>query len=226
MKNYYKAYENRYSIVHNTGELWETTKPTKEVYEAIKKYKIKGQILDLGCGEGRDAIYLLEKGYNILALDYSTSAIKKCNELTNNKYINNFRQFDIFEDELNEKYDFIYSVAVVHMFLLEQHRKKYYEFIYNHLKKDALALIISLGNGKEEYKTNIEDAFKTVKRININTNSQIEVTATSCYVKPISKMIEEIQKYNLTIIEHKIVNDLPNFVQCEYFIVKKYGRNK
>ena len=97
MKDYYKAYDERYKEVHKKNLLWEYDDPTKEISNIINKYNInkKDKILDLGCGEGRDTIYLLNKGYNFLGVDYSKEAIKKCNELTNNKYYNNFRQFDL-----------------------------------------------------------------------------------------------------------------------------------
>ena len=88
---YYKAYEERYKKVHESNNLWEIPKPTPEVLNTINKYKITkdSKILELGSGEGRDAIFLLDKGYNVLALEYSISAVNKCKELTNNKYPNN-----------------------------------------------------------------------------------------------------------------------------------------
>ena len=36
--------------------------------------------------------------------DYSKTVIAKCNELTNNKYVNNFKSLDIMKDKLNKKY--------------------------------------------------------------------------------------------------------------------------
>ena len=101
-EDYYKAYEKRYSQVHQTGQLWEMHKYSREVIDTINEYNITkdDKILDLGCGEGRDAIYLLDNGYNVLAVDYSTSAIQKCNELTENKYKNNFKQFDLITDNI------------------------------------------------------------------------------------------------------------------------------
>lgn len=102
LNTYYKAYEERYSEVHRNGILWEDINPTGEVLDTILKYNISknNKILELGCGEGRDAIYLLNKGYNLLAVDYSKSAILKCNQLTNDEYKDNFKQFDIIEDTL------------------------------------------------------------------------------------------------------------------------------
>ena len=44
--------------------------------------------------------------HNILGIDYSKIVIAKCNELTNNKYVNNFKSLDIMKDKLNNKYDF------------------------------------------------------------------------------------------------------------------------
>jgi SAM-dependent methyltransferase len=38
----------------------------------------KSQILDVACGSGRDAIYLAMQGYDLYALDYSTTALERC----------------------------------------------------------------------------------------------------------------------------------------------------
>lgn len=220
---YYKAYEKRYKKVYESNNLWEIPKPTPEIFNTINKYKISkdSKILELGSGEGRDAIFLLDKGYNVLALEYSISAVGKCMELTNNKYPNNFKQFDIMQDRLPGKYDFIYSIAVIHMFVEEHHRKKFYDFIYEHLSKDGKALIISMGNGEDEYKSDINMAFDEVERTNINSNEKVTVASTSCCIKSIPNMIKEIENSNLKIIENKIIEDVPNFDKCCCFIVEK-----
>lgn len=186
MKNdYYKAYDKRYRQTYENNSLWEISERTKEVIDTLKKYKIKknSNILELGCGEGRDAIYLLDNGYNVLGVDYSFAVIDKCNELTNYKYVNNFKQLDLIENSLNEKFDFIYSVAVIHMFVLDEHRNKFYNFIYDHLKDNGIALIISMGDGTLEINSDLEKAFDDTKRVNINTNKEIMVAGTSCRVK-------------------------------------------
>lgn len=221
--DYYKAYENRYREVYKTNNLWEIPKPTVEVIETINKYNISknSKILELGSGEGRDAIYLLEKGYNVLALEYSISAINKCNQLTNNKYLNNFKQFDIINDKLASKFDFIYSIAVIHMFVEEKHRKQFLDFIYSHLYKSGIALIIAMGSGKEEYTSNINEAFEEVERINANTNEKILVAKTSCRVKSMNNMLKEIKSSNLKIIESKVIDDVPGFDKCCFFVVSK-----
>lgn len=224
MKNdYYKAYYKRYRQTYENNSLWEISERTKEVIDILKKYKItkNSNILELGCGEGRDAIYLLDNGYNVLGVDYSFDVIDKCNELTNYKYVNNFKQLDLIENSLNEKFDFIYSVAVIHMFVLDEHRNKFYNFIYDHLKDNGIALIISMGDGTLEINSDLEKAFDDTKRVNINTNKEIMVASTSCRVKKIDEMKKEIQLNNLEILEEKIIDDVPSFNKCLLFIVKK-----
>lgn len=222
-KNYYKAYEERYKETYKNNMLWETNEPTNLVLESIKKYKIdfKDKILDLGCGEGRDAVNLLNKGYNVLAVDYSNTVINKCIELTNNRYINNFKQFDLLVDEMNIKFKFIYSIAVIHMFLLDSDRNKFYEFIYNHLEDDGYALIISMGDGIKEYKSDINKSFNITKRININNKKEVNVVETSCNIKNKNNLIKEIENNNLKILSIDIVDSLPNFDKCISIIVKK-----
>lgn len=224
MKNdYYKAHDKRYRQTYENNSLWEISERTKEVIDTLKKCKItkNSNILELGCGEGRDAIYLLDNGYNVLGVDYSFAVIDKCNELTNYKYVNNFKQLDLIENSLHEKFDFIYSVAVIHMFVLDEHRNKFYNFIYDHLKDNGIALIISMGDGVLEINSDLEKAFDDTKRVNINTNKEIMVASTSCRVKKIDEMKKEIQLNNLEILEEKIIDDVPSFNKCMLFIVKK-----
>ncbi len=220
---YYKAYEERYKKVHESNNLWEIPKPSSEVLNTINKYKISksSKILELGSGEGRDAIFLLDKGYNVLALEYSISAVNKCKELTNNKYSNNFKQFDLMQDTLPGEYDFIYSVAVIHMFVEEKHRQKFYDFIREHLSNTGKALIIAMGNGKDEYKSDINKAFNEVERTNTNSNEKVIIASTSCRIKSISNMLKEIENSNLKVIENKIIEDVPGFDKCCCFIVEK-----
>lgn len=46
--------------------------------------KCKTKVLDLGCGTGNDTLYLTEKGFSVVACDYSDVAIEKINKEFNN----------------------------------------------------------------------------------------------------------------------------------------------
>lgn len=219
--DYYKAYDERYKKVHEKGNLWEYFEPTKEIENILKELNINNNILDLGCGEGRDAIYLLEKGYNVDACDYSKEAINCCNNITNNKYKNNFFTLDIFKNKFTKKYNFIYSICVLHMFVLNEHRKKYFEFLYDHLNLDGYALIIVLGDGISQKETNIDEAFKLEKRIIQNTNISVNIPKTSCKIVTREELNKEITSANFKIIKEWISYDVPGFNETMCTLIKK-----
>ena len=45
----------------------------------FKKHKPKGKVLDLGCGQGRDSIYISKCGYEVVGLDTSKVGINQLN---------------------------------------------------------------------------------------------------------------------------------------------------
>lgn len=53
----------------------------KEHYEFFEnRLSEKGEILDLGCGSGRDSKYFLDNGYKVTAIDLSEELAKKASE--------------------------------------------------------------------------------------------------------------------------------------------------
>ena len=222
MIEYYKAYEERYKRVHETNNLWEIFKPTPDVKKFIEEnVKNNEAILDLGCGEGRDAIPLLKEGYNVDALDYSIEAIKTCQNNVLDNLKEKFFQLDIFENDFEKKYDLIYSVCVLHMFILEEHREKYYKFIFDHLNKNGKALIIVLGNENFEKETNIEDAFELEDRIIANSDVKVKVPKTSCKILKKDDISREIIKNKFNIEKQWISEDVPGFNSTICTIIKK-----
>ena len=223
MNNYYKAYEKRYRQVYKNDMLWSSRHFTPDVINFLNTYKIgfKDRILDLGCGEGRDAIYLLKKGYNVLAVDYSLSAINMCNKLTSYKYKEHFKQFDIIEDKMEERFKYIYSVAVLHMFVLSEHRNKFLSFIETHLEENGRCLLCVRGDGKQYYATNVKKAFKNVKRVVMNNNMILNVATTSCEVVNWGQLEREILQNNLIIKKKWISNVIPEFNKSMCVIIKK-----
>ena len=221
--DYYKAYDKRYEQVYKNKMLWSSKKYTPDVVNTIKLLKIKknDSILDLGCGEGRDANYLLSNNYNVLALDYSKNVINKCNELSNNKYFNKFKQFDLITDKLENSFDFIYSVAVLHMFVLEKHRNKFFKFLYDHLNTNGKALICILGDGNEEYCSNLGDAFKNSKRTILNNMTDINVVSTTCRIVNWKFLEMEIKNNKLVIEKKWISENIPEFKKSMCVIISK-----
>ena len=56
-------------------------KPSKEVVDSVPYLKKGARILDVGCGDGRHAIYLAKLGFKVDAFDLSKNAIEKIDYL-------------------------------------------------------------------------------------------------------------------------------------------------
>lgn len=219
MKQYYEAYEERYKAVHQLGIQWAEKGPTPIVENMIHKYNISKntKVLEIGCGEGRDAIYLHNNGYNVYGTDISQEAVNYCIAKSGYK---NFFQLDAVNGSTNEKFDYIYAIAVIHMLVLDDDRKKFLQFIKKHINNNGYALICSMGDGNEESETDIRHAFDTVDRIHESSNMHVRVAATSCRKVKWTTFEKEIGYANLNIIEKGTIHDVPGFDSMMYIVVQ------
>ncbi len=219
-KKYYEAYEERYKTAHSLGVSWSSDKCTPIVMSVLEKYEIdkNNQILEIGCGEGRDARVVLEAGFNLIATDISKEAIKYCRR-ENPLFADNFRVVDCLSDIVDDKYDFIYAIAVVHMLVLDEDRNKFYQFIYKHLKQDGIALICTMGDGKIEMQSDIKEAFVLQERN--HESGKMMVAGTSCRIVSFSSFENELKENRLEVLEKGITSSMPDFNSLMYVVVKK-----
>ena len=80
MKKYYEAYNDRYKQIHEQDLQWSSDIPSKIVVETMQSVSLPTncKILEIGCGEGRDAYLLLTQGFDVLATDVSCEAVSYC----------------------------------------------------------------------------------------------------------------------------------------------------
>jgi len=70
-----ETYDNYYQTENLFG------KPYPELIEFLAGYSRKGKLLDLGCGQGRDAIALARLGYSVTGIDNSKVGIDQMNHI-------------------------------------------------------------------------------------------------------------------------------------------------
>jgi len=79
------------------------------------KLRTKQNILEIGCGNGRDSKFFSSKGHHVTGLDRSGKAIELCKSLYSNEPIEFFFGEVTDITKINKKkYDLIYSRFVVH----------------------------------------------------------------------------------------------------------------
>lgn len=115
------GYDNHY----DTKDFYWGLLPNHICYEIMKilppirPYRV----LDIGCGEGKDAVFLAKCGYAVTAFDISVHGIEKAKNLArHNKVDVSFFKADLFDYRFDTTYDIILSSGVLHYLSLEKRK--------------------------------------------------------------------------------------------------------
>ena len=220
MKHYYEAYEDRYQTIHALGHAWSSDRPTPIVGEILARYGVPkaAPLLELGCGEGRDALPLLRAGWNLLATDLSPEAVAWCQNQAPDR-ADRFRVLDCLGGALPERFDFIYAVAVLHMLTEDEDRAKFFAFLRDHLTEEGISLVCAMGDGETELRSDPAKAFDPAERD--HPAGPVTVAATSCRMVSFETLTREIQTSGLSILETGLSPSPPDFDRLMYAVVKK-----
>jgi SAM-dependent methyltransferase len=222
MRKYYEAYDDRYIQVHERKLQWASDVPSPIVGQTMERYGITGdiEILELGCGEGRDVSFLLGHGYRVTATDISPEAIRYCRDRWP-EHADHFRILDCIGGELDEKFDFIYAVAVIHMLVEQEDRTAFYRFIWDHLTDDGIALVCTMGDGTMERSSDISTAFDLQQRTHGQSGKKLMLAGTSCRMVGWDTFLREIGENGLTLVERGLTAAEPDFNIMMYGVMRK-----
>ena len=222
MKRYYEAYNDRYAQVHKENLAWFSAEPSPILEEVIWEFGIRpeNRMLEIGCGEGRDAGHLLKQGYHLLATDVSERAVAFCQKAYP-EYASQFQMMDCLQSSLDETFDFLYAIAVVHMLVLDEDRSRFYRFIRNHLSEKGIALICTMGDGIRESGSDIETAFLLQDRQHEATGKWLRIASTSYRAVCFSYFEEELISHGFDILKQGITLVEPDYGNMMFAVVKR-----
>lgn len=217
---YYEAYDDRYRQVHQENLEWFSRNPSPIVGQVMEQFGIgaESKILELGCGEGRDAIALLNRGFHVLATDISPEAIAHCRRIAPDN-ADCFQVLDCIGGRLDKQFDFIFAVAVVHMLVEDEHRKGFYQFIRKHLKDNGVALICTMGDGEIQRQSDITNAFSLQERLHEQSGKKLRIASTSCRMVDFPTFQKELKRNGLAILKQGITAIEPEFNRIMYAVV-------
>jgi ubiquinone/menaquinone biosynthesis C-methylase UbiE len=161
-----KSYWDKAHIEKYSKSDW-ANKPSLFLQYALQYFPKSGSVLDIGTGQGQDAIHLQFLGYQVTAIDYSDVALKNAKKKTNGV---TFLKVDTakglpFNDE---SFDVAYSHMALHYFDMKT-TKKVFEDIHRILKPGGiLAIITNTVDDPERHSrdyTKIEDNFYKTDRL-------------------------------------------------------------
>ena len=100
-------YDQRY----DTADYYWGITPNNLCYEIMKlRPPVKPlKVLDIGCGEGKDAVFMAKCGYAVTAFDVSEQGIEKAKRLAEHNQVNvRFFKADILDYHPEREYDVIF----------------------------------------------------------------------------------------------------------------------
>jgi cyclopropane fatty-acyl-phospholipid synthase-like methyltransferase len=69
----------KYDKIYKNNNVW-GRKPNELLQKINGQIDVGSEFLDLGCGQGRDSLFMLKKGFKVTAIDNSREGIKKIKE--------------------------------------------------------------------------------------------------------------------------------------------------
>ncbi len=82
------AINNYLDLVASKNKFPLKLNPHPLIVKLVNDLQKNSIILDLGSGEGNDALYLAKKGFNVTAVDFSTESIQKTKQLAEENNLN------------------------------------------------------------------------------------------------------------------------------------------
>lgn len=107
------------------------------------------KLLELGCGNGRDAVYIAKNGIKVVAVDQCKNEIDFLNDTFGNKNLV-FKCNDFSRLNFRQQFDAIYSRFTLHAISLQQQNITL-NWCATHLKPNGYLLIEARGTQNEYY---------------------------------------------------------------------------
>ena len=132
-------YENRYD---EKGFYW-GLQPNELCYEIMRlKPPVKPlRVLDIGCGEGKDAVFLARNGYAVTAFDAADTGIGKARTLAEKWGVRaELFKADMLDYTPDREYDIVFSSGVFH-YLPRKRREPFIRALKAHTPAGGLHVI-------------------------------------------------------------------------------------
>jgi cyclopropane fatty-acyl-phospholipid synthase-like methyltransferase len=148
-----QAEYERWTKRYDTRDYVFGTAPNAFLKAEARRLKPGSKVLCVADGEGRNGVYLAEKGMKVHSIDFADNAIEKAKRLAENRRVElKFEKADVLNWSYPENaYDAV--VAIFIQFATPTERAKLFENMKRAVKPGGLILMEGYGPKQMEYKT-------------------------------------------------------------------------
>ena len=147
-----KSYDNYYLKENYFGN------PYPGLIKFFETYPERNKILDLGCGQGRDSLFLGRIGYHVMGVDASIVGIQQLNKAAKSEQLQvESIVSDIYTYPITEEYDIILLDSIFHFYKNDIEKETNLLIrIAKELKSDGvLCIFMQKGDKRENHLKNI-----------------------------------------------------------------------
>lgn len=130
-------YDNNSFKIANKYEFAKMTYLQKNL---LSIFSVEHELLEIGCGSGRDAAFMFDNGYSIVAIDGSEEMIKEAKKRHPNIRNKLFKKDVLDELKFKKKFKGIFSIATLMHLTFEDFEKTVLK-IYNLLDEQGIFLV-------------------------------------------------------------------------------------
>jgi len=131
---------NQYDAKYAGTEYYWGKKPSPICYKVLEMNQMEKQLslFDIGCGEGRNAVFFARNGYNVTALDLSVNGVNKTKAYAELIGITiNVFEASLLDYRIDKNYDVLFSSGVL-QYIPEEKRKTIIENYQKNTAEDGL----------------------------------------------------------------------------------------
>ena len=151
-----KQIKNQYDSFYSLkGSMYEDNGPL-EIVTRLIDYIDKGKVLDIGGGEGRNALYLAEQGFEVTVTDLSGVGLDKLQSFAKEKNLNiATKASDVLVEEIKGKYDAVILTSILHH-MNEEEARRIVVKAQDCTNKGGFNIIVTFSNQGGLYERNVK----------------------------------------------------------------------
>ncbi|OLT43975.1 SAM-dependent methyltransferase [Saccharomonospora sp. CUA-673] len=130
---------------------WVIGEPQPAVVALERDGRIRGSVLDAGCGTGEHTMLLTTRGYDVLGIDFATGAVDRARRAAADRGVAaEFAVADVFalDEDYDGRFDTVVDSALFHVFPAAAQRR-YAEVLHRLLRPGGVVHLLALADTGE-----------------------------------------------------------------------------